>query len=70
LDTRPTLPYIDAVARKWKWGEISAFATRRDLKRWLLAPTTSAASLTTTPSRSLTGIPVQVDARAVGVSGR
>jgi predicted nucleic acid-binding protein len=26
LSTRPTLPYIDAVARRW--GEISAYATR------------------------------------------
>jgi predicted nucleic acid-binding protein len=31
LSTRPTLPYTDAVARKW--GEISAYATRRGRPR-------------------------------------
>jgi predicted nucleic acid-binding protein len=31
LSTRPTLPYDDAVARKW--GEISAYATRRGRPR-------------------------------------
>jgi predicted nucleic acid-binding protein len=31
LSTRPTLPYTDAVARRW--GEISAYATRRGRPR-------------------------------------
>jgi toxin FitB len=31
LSTRPTLPYTEAVARKW--GEISAYATRRGRPR-------------------------------------
>jgi predicted nucleic acid-binding protein len=31
LSTRPTLPYNDAVARKW--GEISAYATKRGRPR-------------------------------------
>jgi toxin FitB len=31
LSTRPTLPYTDTVARKW--GEISAYATRRGRPR-------------------------------------
>jgi predicted nucleic acid-binding protein len=40
LSTRPTLPYIDAVARRW--GEISAYDTRRGRPRpqndsWMVA---------------------------------
>jgi toxin FitB len=31
LTTRPTLPYRDAIARKW--GEITAYATRRGRPR-------------------------------------